>query len=92
MERTFKIVCCYCGHIHIHHNIDEPLEKCEVCKEVLSADFSWSHHAVRIYVEDADPKLIEDFIEEVKAKRIRLGKKKKPAKKKVVSKTIRKVA
>jgi len=92
LERTFKVICCYCGHIHIHHNIDAPREKCEVCKEVLSVDSFWDPHSVRIYVEDADPKLIENFIEEIKAKRIRLVKKKKAGKKKIVSKTTKKVA
>lgn len=92
MERTFKLICCYCGHTHIHHNLDEPLEKCEVCKEALSVNSSWNPHSVRIYGEDADAKLIENFIEEIKAKRIRLGKKKKTVKKKTVPKTIKKVA
>jgi len=91
LERTFKVICCYCGHIHIHHNIDAPREKCEVCKEVLSVDSSWDPNSVRIYVEDADPNLIENFIEEIKAKRMRLVKK-KAEKKKIVSKTTKKVA
>lgn len=86
LKRTFKVICCYCGHIHIHHNIDAPREKCEVCKEVLSVDSSWNPHSVRIYVEDADLKLIENFVEGIKAKRIRL------VKKKIVSKTTKKVA
>ena len=91
MERAFKIVCCNCGHIHIHRSIDEPLEECKVCKEPLSIDSSWGSHAVRIYVEDADPKLIEDFVAEIKAKSIRLRKKKKTGKKKV-PRIIKKVA
>lgn len=91
MERAFKVVCCNCGHIQIHHNIDEPREQCEVCKEAMSVDSSWDPHSVRIYVEDADPRLIKNFIEEIKVKRIRLGKK-KTGKRKVFSKTTRKVA
>lgn len=91
MERAFKIVCCNCGHIHIHRSIDDPLEKCKVCKEPLSIDSSWGSHAVRIYVEDADPKLIEDFVAEVKAKRVRLMKKRKIGKKKI-PRIIKKVA
>lgn len=92
MERSFKVVCCNCGHINIHHNIDEPRDQCEVCKEALSVDSSWNPHSVRIYVEDADPKLIKNFIEGIKGKRFRLEKNKKIRKKKVVSKTTRKVA
>jgi len=92
LERAFKVICCFCGHIHIHHNLDDPRELCEVCKEILAIDASWDPHAVRIYVENADPKLINSFIEEIKSKRIRLGKKKKPGKKKLSSKTTRKVA
>jgi len=91
LDRAFKIVCCNCGHIHTHRSIDEPLEECKVCKEPLSIDSSWGSHSVRIYVEDADPKLIEDFVSEIKAKSIRLGKKKKIGKKKV-PKIIKKVA
>jgi hypothetical protein len=67
------------------------LEKCKVCKEPLSIDSSWGSHAVRIYIEDADPKLIEDFVAEIKAKSVRLRKKKKITKKKV-PKIIKKVA
>ena len=92
MERSFKVICCFCGHIHIHQNIDRPRELCEVCKEVLSIDSSWDAHAVRIYVENADPKLIESFIEEIKSKRARLGKKKRSVKKKLPQKNTRKVA
>jgi hypothetical protein len=92
LERAFKVICCHCGHIQIHNNIDEPPDQCEVCKEALSIDSSWAPHSVRIYVEDADPKLIENFIEEIKGKRIRLGKRKKTGKRKMVSKTTRKVA
>lgn len=92
MQRAFKVICRYCGHVQIHHNIDEPREHCEVCKTTLSVDSSWDSHSVRIYVEDADPKLINNFIEEIKGKRIRLEKKKKAGRKKVVSKTTRKVA
>ena len=91
LKRAFKVICCYCGYIHIHHNIDEPKEKCEGCKEALSVDSSWDAHAVRIYVEDADPNLIQGFIEEIKAKRIRLIKK-KSGRKKVASRTTKKVA
>jgi len=92
LQRTFKVICCYCGHIHIHHNIDEPLEKCEMCKTDLSADSTWDSHKVRIYVEDADPNLIEDFIEGIKAKRIRLVEKKKTGRKKATSRVVKKVA
>jgi len=91
LQRSFKVVCCYCGHINIHQNIDVPREHCEVCKETLSVDSSWDPHSVRIYVENADPNLIKNFIEEIKSKQIRLGKK-KTRKKKVVSKAVRKVA
>ncbi len=92
MERAFKVICCYCGHIHIHHDIDDPREHCEVCKRVLSFDSSWDSHSVRIYVEDADPKLIENFIAEIKVKKFRVTEKDKPLKKKVVSRITSKVA
>ena len=92
LKRAFKVICCFCGNIHIHHNLDEPREVCEECKEILSIDASWDPHAVRIYVENADPKLIDSFIEEIKSKQIRLGKKKKPGKKKLSPRTARKVA
>jgi hypothetical protein len=92
LERAFKVICCFCGYIHIHHNLDEPKDVCEECNEVLSIDSSWDPHAVRIYVENADPKLIKSFIEEIKSKRVRLGKKKKTEKKKLSSRAARKVA
>ena len=77
MKKPFKLICCYCGHIHLHNDIDEPLEKCALCKQLLSIDALWISHAVRFYVEDADPKIIEQFIKEVKSKRTRYKKKKK---------------
>ena len=92
MQKSFRIICCYCGHLHIHHTIDIPLERCEACKAVLAMDEAWVSHAVRIFVEDADPKLIQTFVEEVKSKRTRLKKNKKPLRRTVASRTRKKVA
>ena len=93
MKKTFKVVCCHCGHINLNHNIDKPLEQCEVCKEILSTNSCWNPHSVRIFIEDADPNLIDNFIDEIKCKRVRLEKKKTTIRKnKLFPKTARKVA
>jgi hypothetical protein len=92
VHKSFKLICCYCGHIHTHHNIDILLDRCEACKAPLSMDDSWCSHAVRIFVEDADPKLIKHFVEEVKSKRIRLKKNKRSVKRKPPSRLTKKVA
>lgn len=93
MKRAFKVICCYCGHIHIHHDLDLPRDICEECREVLSIDSSWDPHAVRIYTEHADPNLIKDFIKEIKNRSVRLREKTSTKKRKVtVSKKSKKVA
>jgi hypothetical protein len=93
LKRSFKVICCYCGYIHIHQNLDLPRKACEKCRAALSIDTSWDPHAVRIYTEHADPKLIEDFIAELKSKRVRLRERKSTTKSKfTVSKKSKRVA
>ena len=92
MQKTHKIVCCYCGHIHKQSYLDEPLEKCLFCNAPLSDDAGWISHAVRIFIEDADPVMIKRFITEVQKKKTRFRTKKKGLPRKKSHATSEKVA
>ena len=92
MQKTYKIICCHCGHMHKKSDHDVPLEKCHACAEPLSNGDGWLSHAVRIFVEDADPAIIKHFIKEVKKKQTRLNSKKKSPPRKKSHPTAKKVA
>ena len=92
MQKTFKIICCHCGHMHKNADLDELLKKCNACNETLSGDAGWISHAVRIFVEDADPAIIRHFIKEVKKKQTRFSNKKKNTSRKRSHATAKKVA
>ena len=92
MEKTYKIICCHCGHIHKKSDTDELLEKCHACNEFLSDGDDWLSHSVRIFVGDADPAIIKHFIKEVKKKQTRLNSKKKGNPQKRSHSTAKKVA
>ena len=92
MEKTYKIICCNCGHIHKNSDLDELLEKCHACNEPLSDGEGWLSHSVRIFVGDADPAIIKHFIKEVKKKQTRTNSKNKSTQKKRSHSTAKKVA
>ena len=92
MKKTYKIICCHCGHMHKKYDLDELLEKCHACNEPLSDGDGWLSHAVRIFVEGADPEIVKHFIKEVKKKQSRHNSKKKSIQRKRSHSTAKKVA
>ena len=92
MQKTYKIICCHCGHMHKGSDLDLLLHKCVACNEPLSDEDGWLSHAVRIFVEEADPGIIKHFIKEVKKKQTRLNSKKKRNPRKRSNPTAKKVA
>jgi hypothetical protein len=92
MKKTYTIICCHCGHRHKKSDLDELLEKCDACSEPLSDGDGWLSHAVRIFVEDADPAIIKHFIKEVKKKQTRFNSKNKGAPRKRSHSRAKKVA
>jgi hypothetical protein len=78
--------------MHKKFDLDELLEKCHDCNEVLSDGDGWLSHSVRIFVGDADHAIIKHFIKEVKKKQNRTNSKKKGTPRKRSHSTTKKVA
>jgi hypothetical protein len=58
----------------------------------LSEKNVWNSHAVRIFVVDADPKLIKHFIKEVRSKKTRQSIRKRERARKKSPRTTKRVA